>query len=519
MNSKKVTLNKDENQELDILSQITNLLSKSLNLDTSLQKIFEVLSDKLNLQKALLVRLTSKQKLILKTSFNIQSQKEYKHEELFSLTEKIIKQNSYHLNENEESKQRLFLGNKKIQSAYMAFPITIDNENLGVLHCLFCLKTISKIHLANKLMNSVVLLIGQEIKLASLARKETEKLKDETRRLQSIIDEKYNFKNIIGNSKKIKEVFKLITQVSPSKTNILILGENGTGKELIAHAIHQNSTHSKEPFIAINCAAIPENLIESELFGHEKGAFTDAFEQKKGKFELAENGSIFLDEIAELPLNLQVKLLRVLQEKEFTRIGGRETIKYNARIISATNQNLKNLIEEKKFREDLYYRLNVFPIHVPPLRERKEDILILTNHFLDKYSHEAKKNIKGISATCLNQLHQYHWPGNVRQLENVIERAVLLCEDTKIYSKYLPPELQDPSNFMKEDIKKSLKENVNNFEKNLIEKTLYQHKGNCKKTALVLQSSERIINYKIKKLGICVTTIKKEISRQKKNQD
>jgi len=512
----KATLNKNENQELNILNKITKLLSTSLDLDTSLQEIFEVLSEELNLQKALLVRIKKSKKLTLKASFNIVSKQDYKHENLYSLSEKVMKKNSYELNENEEKNQLLFIGDKKIQSAYMAFPISIGNENLGVFHCLFCLKTISKIHLANKLMNSVVLLIGQEIKLASLAKKETEKLKNETRRLQNIISEKYHFKNIIGNSKKIQEVYKLITQVSSSKTNILILGENGTGKELIAHAVHHNSSRSKAPFIAINCAAIPENLIESELFGHEKGAFTDAFEQKKGKFELSENGSIFLDEIGELSLNLQVKLLRVLQEKEFTRIGGNKSIKYNARIISATNQNLKKLIEEKKFREDLYYRLNVFPIHVPPLRERKEDILLLTNHFLEKYSQDANKNIQGISSECLNKLHQYHWPGNVRQLINIIERAVLLCEDNKFYSKYLPPELQGSTNEIKEDIKKSLKENVNNFEKNLIEKTLIQHQGNCKKTASFLQSSERIINYKIKKLGISVSNIKKEVSKKNK---
>ena len=240
----------------------------------------------------------------------------------------------------------------------------------------------------------------------------------------------------------MKQVYEQIVQVAHTNTTVLIRGESGTGKELIAHALHYNSPRAKKPFVKVSCAALPDSLIESELFGYEKGAFTGAHARKKGRFELAEGGTLFLDEIGDINLTTQVKLLRVLQEKEFERIGGTETIRANVRLITATNKDLEQAIADGQFREDLYYRLNVFTIFVPPLRERKSDLLLLADHFLQKYAKEHGRDIRRISTPAIDMLTSYHWPGNVRELENVIERAVLICDGAVIHGHHLPPTLQ-----------------------------------------------------------------------------
>ncbi len=238
-------------------------------------------------------------------------------------------------------------------------------------------------------------------------------------------------------------VFQMVSQVSQSNATVLIRGESGTGKELVANAIHYASPRSKNPFVKVNCAALPANLIESELFGHEKGSFTGAIRQKIGKFELANKGTIFLDEIGSIGVEVQVKLLRVLQEREFERVGGSHTIKTDVRIIAATNKNLEEAVEKGEFREDLYYRLNVFPIYLPPLRERMTDILMLADFFLEKYSRENHRHVRCFSKAAMDMLMQYEWPGNVRELENCVERAVLLCEDDHMVQTFnLPPTLQ-----------------------------------------------------------------------------
>ncbi|MFH0886588.1 MAG: sigma 54-interacting transcriptional regulator, partial [bacterium] len=277
----------------------------------------------------------------------------------------------------------------------------------------------------------------------------------------------------------------------------LIRGESGTGKELIANAIHYNSLRHKKPFIKVNCAALPETLIESELFGYEKGAFTGAYDKKIGRFEMADGGSIFLDEIGDLNPSTQVKLLRVIQEREFERVGGTETIKCNVRIIAATNQNLEKILEVGKFREDLYYRLNVFPIYVPPLRDRKDDILLLAEHFLGKYSEKNDKEIKRISTPAIDALMSYHWPGNVRELENCIERSVIMSTGEVIFAHNLPPTLQTAVDSGTE-VKQSLEELVTNYEKDIVIDALKTTRGNKAKAAKVLNTTERILGYKIK---------------------
>jgi Nif-specific regulatory protein len=299
----------------------------------------------------------------------------------------------------------------------------------------------------------------------------------------------------------MQEVFHLITQVARSNANVLLLGESGTGKELVANAIHYNSLRVEKPLVKVNCAALPSNLVEAELFGYEKGAFTGANRQKDGKFELANGGTIFLDEIGSLALESQGKLLRVLQERELERLGGTKTITVNVRLIAATNQDLANAVETGIFREDLFYRLNVYPIYMPPLREREADLLLLADYFLEKYAQEYGKDIKRISTPAIDALMQYHWPGNVRELENCIERAVLLCDDQVIHSFHLPPTLQTAEETGTQQ-SQSLKDAVERYEKELLVDALKSSRGNMRQAAQALKTTERIFGYKVKKYDV-----------------
>ena len=301
------------------------------------------------------------------------------------------------------------------------------------------------------------------------------------------------------------QVHSLIEQVAKSRATVLICGGSGTGKELVASAIHYLSDRADSFFIKVNCAALPENLVESELFGHEKGSFTGALAQKKGKFELADTGTIFLDEIGELSLSVQAKILRVLQQKEFERVGGTKTIKVDVRIVAATNRDLVEGIKEGKFREDLYNRLNVFPIFIPPLKDRRSDIPLLIDFFIERYSKEHGKGIKRICTPAIDMLVGYHWPGNVRELENCIERAVLLSTDGVIHGYHLPPTLQ-----MSESSKKgvlltkeySLTAMVDNYEKDIIIEALKNANGVKSRAAKNLNITNRIMDYKVDKYGI-----------------
>ena len=332
-------------------------------------------------------------------------------------------------------------------------------------------------------------------------RLEKKRLSEENIRLKNELENKYHITNIIGNSNKMREVFQMVSQVSKSTATVLIRGESGTGKELVANSIHYNSLRAKNRFVKVNCAALPSNLIESELFGHEKGSFTGAISQNIGKFEMANKGSIFLDEIGSVGLSVQINLLRVLQEKEFERVGGHQTIKTDVRIIAATNKNLEQAVKDESFRGDLYYRLNVFPIYMPPLRERKTDILLLADHFLEKYSSENHKDIRRFSTPAIDMLMQYHWPGNVRELENCIERAVLLCEEGVVHSYHLPPTLQTgmetgtlPS--------VSLNDAVESLEKEMIIDALKNTRGNVTIAAGILKTTVRKFAYKAQKYGV-----------------
>jgi Nif-specific regulatory protein len=273
----------------------------------------------------------------------------------------------------------------------------------------------------------------------------------------------------------------------------------------VARAIHYASSRRNNPFITVNCAALPENLVESELFGHEKGAFTGAAQRRKGRFELANGGTIFLDEIGDISFAVQVRLLRVLQERTFERVGGETTIQVNVRVIAATSKDLEKAIQEGRFREDLYYRLNVFPIHIPPLRERRSDIILLADHFLQKYNAIYGRNIKRISTPAINMMMMYHWPGNVRELENSIERAVLTSTDDVIHGYTLPPSLQtseETNTALIPEAGASFKTMVRSYERELVVDSLKKHRGNIAAAARHLQSTPRIIGYKIRQLGV-----------------
>ncbi len=326
---------------------------------------------------------------------------------------------------------------------------------------------------------------------------------EENRRLRSALQDRFRPANIIGSSKPMQEVYALIEKVVRSKTTVLILGESGVGKELVASAIHYNSCNADGPFVKFNCAALPESIIESELFGHERGSFTGAANLRRGRFEKADGGTIFLDEVGELSLPMQAKLLRVLQERSFERVGGNVTIQVDLRVLAATNRNLREMVEQGTFREDLYYRLNVFPITIPSLRDRGADIATLAEHFVSRFSTEMGIHVNSISPSAMSMLMCYHWPGNVRELENVIERAVILSEGGTIEDSHLPPSLQIP--MLSEEGSATagiLDARLGLAEKEMIVEALTLHRGNMTEAAAHLGLTRRILGLRMNKHGL-----------------
>ena len=346
-------------------------------------------------------------------------------------------------------------------------------------------------------IDEVKLLVNRAYQLKSMS--------EEINVLRRELTDNFRLDRLLTNSHKMKELYKDIAKIARSNATVLITGESGTGKELIASTIHYNSERQSGPFIKINCGALPENLLESELFGHEKGAFTGAVNRRAGRFDQANKGTLLLDEIGEMSLNLQVKLLRVLQEREFERVGGNETIKTDIRVIAATNRNLEEMVSQGLFRQDLYYRLNVVSLYAPPLRERKEDIGLLADYFLQKHARENGKELIGFDAEAYRILRRYEWPGNVRELQNVIERAVIMSTGTVIFAEDLPDKILQnslPISRGKTEpggVKpgKTLKEMVKNAESQFIEEALARNHGNKMKTAQELVISRRSLQYKI----------------------
>jgi len=343
----------------------------------------------------------------------------------------------------------------------------------------------------------------EEVKILIKKALHHHRVEQENRFLKERLDDHLNFQNIIGQSRPMRKLFETISLVAPSDATALITGESGTGKELIANAIHENSPRSSQPFIKVNCAALPETLLESELFGHERGAFTGAVAKKRGRFQMADKASIFLDEIGEMPLTTQVKILRVIQEKEFEPVGSSQTLKVDIRVVAATNKDLEAEIASGRFREDLFYRLNVVTLHVPPLRTRREDIPLLADFFLKRYAEKNRRLIKGFSPRAVDLLMRYSWPGNVRELENVVERAVILAREDTITPVEFPATIRaldidetDP------DFELTPGSSLKDMERRMIIRTLEETGGNRTQAAEILGISRRTIQLKLKEYGI-----------------
>ncbi len=501
---------KPKPDELESLYEISNAIHGTFDLKKALYKVLDILAKNLGMNRGSISLLNPEtSKIHIEVAHGISAKEKSKGQYRLGegITGRVI-ETGRPFAVPEIGEEPLFLdrtgARKKIDKTTISFicvPIKEGKRVIGALSVDHILESGSPLREDVRLLEIISRLVAQKVALLEEIQREKEKLQAENLRLRKALNRKYRFSNIVGNSRKMQEVFYLITQVAKSNANVLLLGESGTGKEMVANAIHYNSLRAKNSLIKVNCAALPANLVEGELFGHEKGAFTGAVRQKEGKFELAHGGTIFLDEIGSLAVESQGKLLRVLQEKEIERVGGTKTIQVNVRLIAATNQDLSVAVEQKRFREDLFYRLNVYPIYLPPLREREADVLLLADFFLEKYAKEYNKDIKRISTPAIDAFVQYSWPGNVRELENCMERAVLLCDDQVIRSFHLPPTLQTAEETGTHQ-NKSLKDAVDQYERELIIDCLKSHRGNMRRAAKALQTTERIFGYKVKKYAI-----------------
>lgn len=386
-------------------------------------------------------------------------------------------------------------------TSFLCVPIQQGKNIIGTLSADCKFKAGANFEEEIRLLTILSGLFSQTVTRIQTVNQERDKLLYENLKLKHELSEKYRLDNIISNSSRMQEVLEMIHRVADSNATVLLRGESGTGKTLAAKAIHYNSKRAKKPFIVVNCSALPDTLLESELFGYEKGAFTGAQGIKKGRFEAAEGGTLFLDEIGDLAINLQLKLLNVVQEREFQRLGSTKTRKCNVRLIAATNRDLEEAVANGSFREDFYYRLNVFPIYLPPLRKRPTDVLLLADHFMHFFNRENNKNVTRLSTSAIDLLMQYHWPGNVRELQNCMERALLICDEGSIKGYHLPPSLQSAGSVSGKN-PLSLAAAVENFEKELLVEALKNCHGNQTKAAKYLDSSLRIINYKLNKYNI-----------------
>jgi Nif-specific regulatory protein len=387
--------------------------------------------------------------------------------------------------------------------SFIAVPVSIGKEIVGTLSVDLPKREMDLLEDAERVLGVVAGLIANDIKRRRELRAETAALEDERKRLISELETATATRpeNMVGDSAPIRAVYTRIHQVAEADTTVLIRGESGTGKELVAAAIHYLSNRARGPFVKVNCSALSEGLLESELFGHEKGAFTSALFARAGRFEEADGGTLFLDEIGDFSPAVQVKLLRTIQEREFERVGSNKTVRVNVRLLAATNRDLEAMMKDGRFRADLYYRINVFPVMLPPLRERKDDILALANHFSQKFSGKMQKPIRRIATTAINMLVAYHWPGNIRELENCMEHAVLLSRDGVIHGRDLPPTLQMPP-ALPGDVDGSLRANVAQLERDMLVDALKRSSGNVSAAGRELGVGERMIRYKIRKFGI-----------------
>jgi Nif-specific regulatory protein len=498
---------KREVQELSTLFEIAKALNSSLDLKVTLQSILEILKKKMDMHRATVTLLDEKSRELI-------------IEAAYGMTPEAIKRGRYKIGEGitgkvVETGEPMFVQNvgdephflnrtgsrgdiQKENISFICVPIKIDRKTVGTLSVDRLFTHNIALQEDERLLTIISSMISQAVRISQMVEREKEALLDENRMLRNELRERYRFENIVGESKKMQDIYHTINLVAPTKATVLLRGESGTGKELIARAIHYNSPRRDKPFIKFSCAALPETLIESELFGYEKGAFTGANASKQGRFELANGGTIFLDEIGDINLTMQIKLLRVLQEREFERVGGVETVKVDVRVIAATNKDLEQAVREGKFREDLYYRLNVLPIFLPPLRDRKEDIPLLAEHFIRLFSKENEKEIQGLTKRAWDCVHNFNWPGNIRELENCMERAVIVCQKNVIDAVDLPAPLQNSNLPQRDEGPATLPAAVESVERRMIREALQQTGGNRRKAAQILGVTERILGYKLK---------------------
>lgn len=508
-----------EVQELTALYEISNAVSSSLDLEDVTHKVMTILHQKMGMERGTLTLLDAKtQELIIEVAHGLDKAEigrgRYRVGE--GITGKVVAAGEPIVVPN-VGDEPLFLNRtrsrgdiKRSNVAFICVPIKLDQKTIGALSVDRLFQENVSFEEDVRLLTIISSMVAQAVRIHQMVKRDKEKLETENILLKRELKKKFHPTNIIGECKRMADVYASIELVSQTAATVMLRGESGTGKELVAHAIHYNSNRADGPFIKISCAALPETLLESELFGYEKGAFTGALGNKPGRFEMANGGTLFLDEIGDIPLSTQVKLLRVIQEKEFERVGGTQTIRVNIRLITATNKDLEHEVRMKRFREDLYYRLNVIPIFMPPLRERKEDIPLLVNHFLEKANQENQKKAKYISEAATECLIQYPWPGNVRELENAIERAVVLCKGETLTPDLFPipkdGSLPGLTSFNPqsdaETTPTKLPEAVETMEKKMIESALQMTGGNQRRAAQQLGLTERMIGYKIKHYGI-----------------
>ena len=498
---------------VQLLFDISQALNKSLNLEEVMPPILKMMSEHAGMMRGritLLSRETGEIEIDLAHGLSNEERERGRYRLGEGITGKVVETGIPAVVEKASREPRFLdqtrtrtrdIGINKNDIAFICVPIRCSGGPIGAISVDRLFSENSSLDEDVRLLTIIAALLGQAVEIRREVRERERMLLDEKERLQSEILDHFKPANIVGSSHAIRQVFRLINQVSPSRARVLITGESGVGKELVAEAIHLNSPRADKPFIKVNLAALPESIIESELFGHERGAFTGATAARKGRFEMADGGTLFLDEIGDLPIATQVKLLRVLQEKEFERLGGTETIKVDARIISATNRNIEELVQKFQFRLDLYYRLNLFTIFVPPLRERKTDILPLADYFIERSSKKHGKNIGRISTPAIDMMMSYHWPGNIRELENCIERAVILSTDGVIHGHHLPPSLQtaEASNTPPQG---KLKDSLAAFEREMIVDALKSTRGNAARAARFLGISERHIRLRMNVYGI-----------------
>jgi Nif-specific regulatory protein len=496
--------------ELEALYKISQVLATETRQRQMLAEVLDVLHGELGMTRGTIMLLSPDgMELMIEVAHNLSDSQRravrYKMGE--GITGRVVQNNTPAI-VPKVSQEPLFLDRlhkrrtyTKDEISFICVPIAIGNQVVGALSADRVFDESATLDQDVRVLSIVASMIANDVKVRRAASAERHALEEENIRLRGELEDRFRPENIIGNSSLMRDVYKSIHQVAASDTTVLIRGESGTGKELVAHAIHYSSPRAKGPFVKVNCAALSETLLESELFGHEKGAFTGAIQARKGRIEEAEGGTLFLDEVGDFTAGVQVKLLRALQEREYERVGSNRSIKANVRIVAATNRDLELAVEKGTFRQDLYYRINVFPIFLPPLRERKDDILLLADFFIERYAKKLGKDVRRITTPAINMMVAYHWPGNVRELENCIERAVLLTTDGVIHGHHLPPTLQtsDASDTVGEG---SLQDRVDLFERDVIVDALKRANGIVSSAARDLGTTQRILRYKITGLGI-----------------